>query len=110
MRVMVNALLTTILGWWATSCNNLAPMYGPLVELYAPPAPRDLLQIKGQVTDKESNPLESMKVSCDIKYGKEWMNIADAEYTDKEGGFDIYSYEISPDTMRVIVKDTADVY
>lgn len=110
MRVMVNALLTTILGWWATSCNNLAPMYGPLVELYAPPAPRDLLQIKGQVTDKESNPLESMKVSCDIKYGKEWMNIADAEYTDKEGGFDIYSYEISPDTMRVIVKDTVNVY
>ena len=110
MSVMVNALLTTILGWWATSCNNLAPMYGPLVELYAPPAPRDLLQIKGQVTDKESNPLESMKVSCDIKYGKEWMNIADAEYTDKEGGFDIYSYEISPDTMRVIVKDTANVY
>lgn len=85
-------------------------MYGPLVELYAPPAPRDLLQIKGQVTDKESNPLESMKVSCDIKYGKEWMNIADAEYTDKEGGFDIYSYEISPDTLRVIVKDTANVY
>ena len=109
-QMLVNAVLTTVLGWLTISCNNLAPMYGPLVELYAPPAPRDLLQIKGQVTDNESNPLESMKVSCDIKYGKEWMNIADAEYTDKEGGFDIYSYEISPDTMRVIVKDTANVY
>lgn len=110
MRVMVNTLLTTIMGWIAVSCNNLAPMYGPIVELYGPPAPRDLLQIKGQVTDKENKSLESMHVSCDIKYGKEWVNIADSEYTDQEGNFDIYTYEVYPDTMRVIVKDTANVY
>lgn len=110
LRMMVNALLTTILGWLAVSCHQLAPMYGPLVELYAPPAPRDLLQIKGQVTNKENESLESMQVSCHIKYGKEWVGIADAEYTNKEGCFDIYTDDIYPDTMRVIVKDTANVY
>lgn len=106
----VNALLTTVLGWLAISCNNLVPMYGPLVEMYAPPAPRDLLQINGQVTNNENRILESMQVSCDIKYGKEWANIADAEYTDKAGNFTIYSHDVYPDTMRVIVKDTADIY
>ena len=94
LRMMVNALLTTILGWLAVSCHQLAPMYGPLVELYAPPAPRDLLQIKGQVTNKENESLESMQVSCHIKYGKEWVDIADAEYTNKEGCFDIYTDDI----------------
>ena len=37
-QVWVNALLTTIMGWLAMSCD-LAPMYGPPVNLYAPPAP-----------------------------------------------------------------------
>lgn len=106
----VNAFLTTVLGWLAISCNNLVPMYGPLVGMYAPPAPRDLLQINGQVTNNENRILESMQVSCDIKYGKEWANIADAEYTDKAGNFTIYSHDVYPDTMRVIVKDTADIY
>lgn len=110
LRMMINALLTTIMGWIAVSCNHWAPMYGPLVELYAPPAPRDLLQIKGQVTNKENESLESMQVSCHVKYGKEWVNIADAEYTDKEGNFNMYTYELNPDTMRVIVKDTTNVY
>ena len=109
-QMWVNAFLTTVLGWLAISCNNLVPMYGPLVGMYAPPAPRDLLQINGQVTNNENRILESMQVSCDIKYGKEWANIADAEYTDKAGNFTIYSHDVYPDTMRVIVKDTADIY
>lgn len=109
-QMLVNVVLTTVLGWLAISCNNLVPMYGPLVGMYAPPAPRDLLQINGQVTNNENRILESMQVSCDIKYGKEWANIADAEYTDKAGNFTIYSHDVYPDTMRVIVKDTADIY
>ena len=52
-QVWVNALLTTIMGWLAMSCD-LAPMYGPPVNLYAPPAPEpeSYLLVEGKVVDE----------------------------------------------------------
>ena len=60
-QVWVNALLTTIMGWLAMSCD-LAPMYGPPLNLYAPPAPdpESYLVVEGKVVDEVGRPLANI--------------------------------------------------
>ena len=110
-QVWVNALLTTIMGWLAMSCD-LAPMYGPPVELYAPPAPdpESYLVVEGKVVDEVGRPLANIRV--DLKTAPLGEYVPEL-YTDEQGLF-AYSENCTPDlerdTLQLHFSDVYQIY
>ena len=110
-QVWVNALLTTIMGWLAMSCD-LAPMYGPPVNLYAPPAPdpESYLVVEGKVVDEVGRPLANIRV--DLKTAPLGEYVPEI-YTDEQGLF-AYSENCTPDlerdTLQLHFSDVYQVY
>ena len=110
-QVWVNALLTTIMGWLAMSCD-LAPMYGPPVNLYAPPAPdpESYLVVEGKVVDEVGRPLANIRV--DLKTAPLGEYVPEL-YTDEQGLF-AYSENCTPDlerdTLQLHFSDVYQVY
>ena len=110
-QVWVNALLTTIMGWLAMSCD-LAPMYGPPVNLYAPPAPdpESYLVVEGKVVDEVGRPLANIRVDLKTPLLGEYVPEI---YTDAQGLF-AYSENCTPDfekdTLQVHFSDMYQIY
>jgi putative lipoprotein (rSAM/lipoprotein system) len=110
-QVWVNALLTTIMGWLAMSCD-LAPMYGPPVNLYAPPAPdpESYLVVEGKVVDEVGRPLANIRVDLKTPLLGEYVPEI---YTDEQGLF-AYSENCTPDlerdTLQLHFSDVYQVY
>ena len=110
-QVWVNALLTTIMGWLAMSCD-LAPMYGPPVNLYAPPAPdpESYLVVEGKVVDEVGRPLANIRVDLKAPLLGEYVPEI---YTDEQGLF-AYSENCTPDlerdTLQLHFSDVYQVY
>lgn len=111
-QVWVNALLTTIMGWLAMSCD-LAPMYGPPVNLYAPPAPdpESYLLVEGKVVDEVGRPLANIRV--DLKTAPLGEYVPEY-YTDEQGLFAAYLENCTPDfekdTLQVHFSDKYQIY
>ena len=102
-RVMVNAAIVNVMGvLGVTSCDV------PVIALYGVPAPQDNIEVDGQVTNEEGEPLESMQVV--INTSKEILD--DTVYTNATGEFkrEYYSPPRDNDTLLVEVNDTAGVY
>lgn len=102
-RVMVNAAIVNVMGvLGVTSCDV------PVIALYGVPAPQDNIEVDGQVTNEEGEPLESMQVV--INTSKEILD--DTVYTNATGEFkrEYYSPPRDNDTLLVEVNDTTGVY
>ena len=101
LRMMMNALLTTILGWLAVSCHQFAPMYGPAM-------PDCSLSLDGEVTDEQNEPLKSMQVI--IKTHR--LGTIDSLHTNDAGKFNAtYALlESGNDTLQIVINDTSNVY
>jgi putative lipoprotein (rSAM/lipoprotein system) len=102
-RVMVNAAIVNVMGvLGVTSCDV------PVIALYGVPAPQDNIEVDGQVTNEEGEPLESMQVV--INTSKEILD--DTVYTNATGEFkrEYYSPPRDNDTLLVEVNDTTGLY
>lgn len=110
-QVWVNTLLTTIMGWLAMSCD-LAPMYGPLVELYAPPAPdpESYLLVEGKVVDESGRPLANIRVDLKTHLLGEYVPEL---YTDEQGLFGFAEHctpDLERDTLQLLFSDQYHIY
>ena len=110
-QVWVNALLTTIMGWLAMSCD-LAPMYGPPVNLYASPAPdpSSYLWLEGKVVDEVGRPLANIRVDLRAPLLGEYIPEL---YTNEQGLFaysDNCTPDIKKDTLHLHFSDVYQIY
>ena len=98
MRVMINTLLTLLLGATYAGC---AVDYGPLM-------PEDLIQVLGEVTNEEGEPLQSIQVVVNTSR----ITLNDTLYTNSAGQFGAdYGFpQEGNDTLHVIVNDTTNLY
>lgn len=101
LRVMFNAVIAAVLGLLGvTSC--IAPV------MYGPGVPEDTIEVEGEVTNEEGEPLESMQVV--INTARVRMN--DTIYTNAEGEIERhYGFpQTANDTLLLEVNDTTGVY
>ena len=101
-RVWVNALIAAVLGMFGvTSCDVPGPV------MYGVPAPRDYVEVDGEVANEEGEPLESMQVVVNALPEGE----GDTLYTNASGEFekDCVFYGKN-DTLLVEVNDTTGVH
>lgn len=103
-RVMFNAMIAAVLGMFGiTSCGGQVFLYGTAM-------PAHFVDLEGEVTNEEGEPLESMQV---IVSTAKIQPISDTLYTNAEGEFSRYFNGIPDegnDTLLIIVNDTTDVY
>lgn len=95
-----NQILTLIIACFGfQACNLIEVLYGP--------APCDELIVQGKVTNTKQMPLENMQVV--IRGHNTWRN--DTLYTNQNGEYQNYRASCTiPDSISVIVNDTANVY
>ena len=101
-HLLVSSLLTTLLGFFGASCVFPGPvMYGPAV-------PENFLEVDGEVTTEDGQPLESMQVVINTSH----ISIKDTVYTNASGEFEReYGFpQEGNDTLLIEVNDTSDVY
>jgi len=101
LRILLNTLLTAIMGMFGiTSC--IAPV------LYGPGMPEDIVEIDGEVTNEEGEPLESMQVVINTSR----ITLSDTVYTNASGEFErAYGFpQEGNDTLLIEVNDTSNVY
>ena len=101
-HLLVSSLLTTLLGFFSASCVFPGPvMYGPAV-------PENFLEVDGEVTTEDGQPLESMQVVINTSH----ISIKDTIYTNASGEFErAYGFpQEGNDTLLIEVNDTSDVY
>ena len=101
-HLLVSSLLTTLLGLFGASCVFPGPvMYGPAV-------PENTLEVEGEVTTEDGQPLESMQVVINTSH----ISIKDTIYTNASGEFaGAYGFpQEGNDTLLIEVNDTSDVY
>ena len=100
-RVLFNSLLMAILGVFGiTSC--IAPV------MYGPAMPEDFLEVDGEVTNEEGEPLQSIQVVLNTSR----ITLNDTIYTNASGEFErdyVFPQE-GNDTLLLEVNDTANVY
>ena len=105
----VNALIGLILGLFGFGCVGCAVKYG----IPEPPAaeygcPYATFEAQGKVTDEKAQPVENIRVRIRNRYGAELPEL----YTDGNGEYNTGKLEgvFPPDSVDIIVTDTADVY
>ena len=120
-RMWVNSILTSILGMVGiSSCSpQQVPLYGPEIPendicLYG--VPYAVYEVMGDVTDRKSEPLDSMQVVVknvgDYGHLDYDPTVTDTVYTNAQGKY-LSNYELTAfgdDTLRVIVHDPKGVY
>ena len=100
-RVWFNAMIAAVLGLFGiTSC--IAPV------MYGPGVPEDTIEVEGEVTNEEGEPLESMQVVINTAR----VRMKDTLYTNAEGEIERhYGFpQTANDTLLVEVNDTTGVY
>ena len=100
-RVLFNNLLMAILGVFGiTSC--IAPV------MYGPAMPEDFLEVDGEVTNEEGEPLQSIQVVLNTSR----ITLNDTIYTNASGEFErAYGFpQEGNDTLLIEVNDTSEVY
>lgn len=99
-HLLVGSLLTTLLGFLGVSCGGQILLYG------VPPYP-NYVDIDGEVTNEDAQPLESMQVVISTS---SYTERRDTLYTNASGKFERYCGLESNDTLLIEVNDTSDVY
>ena len=101
-HLLVGSLLTTLLGFLGVSCDNPVPV------LYGVALKANNVDLNGEVTNEDGEPLESMQVV--VK--NYWKEHVDTLYTNDSGEFEQY-YGFTRednDTLFIEVNDTSDIY
>lgn len=107
----VNALLTTMMGWFAASCN-VPVLYGTPVEMYAPPAPEpeSYLIVTGKVVDEVGRPLGNIRVGLKAPlFGENMQEL----YTNEHGDFgfaETFLPDVKGDTLQLYFSDVYQIY
>ena len=101
-HLLVSTLLTTLLGLFGASCVFPGPV------MYGPAMPENTLEVDGEVTTENGQPLESMQVVINTSR----ISIKDTVYTNASGEFErAYCFpQEGNDTLLIEVNDTSDVY
>lgn len=102
-HLLVGSLLTTLLGFLGVSCGGQILLYGVPLEL-------NWVDLDGEVTNENGEPLESIQVLVNNSYSRDkWV---DTLYTNASGEFDRqYNFRREEvDTLFIEVNDTSDVY
>lgn len=102
-HLLVGSLLTTLLGFLGVSCGGQILLYGVPLEL-------NWVDLDGEVTNENGEPLESIQVLVNNSYSRDkWV---DTLYTNASGAFDRqYNFRREEvDTLFIEVNDTSDVY
>ena len=101
-RVWMNAMIAAVLGMFGvTSCDVPGPV------MYGVPAPRDYVEVDGEVANEEGEPLESMQVVVNTIPVSE----GDTLYTNASGEFEKNClFYGKNDTLLVEVNDTTGVH
>ena len=103
-HLLVSSLLTTLLGFLGVSCDNSVPV------LYGVALDRNYVDLNGEVTNEDGQPLESMQVRVNRSYMR---RLVDTLYTNTSGEFErdyAFTKDGSNDTLFIEVNDTSDVY
>ena len=106
IRLCLNAVLTTLVGMFITSCEE-GPNGGEVVCLYGSPWAE--YNVQGMVTNETNEPLKSMQVVVKANDEYAWP---DTVYTNEEGKYQC-NYGITSfgeECLQVIVNDTTGVY
>lgn len=107
IRVCINAILTTLVGMFITSCEEWSNGGGGTLCLYGSPWAE--YDVKGGVTSETNEPLKSMQVV--VKAQDEYAE-PDTVYTNEEGRYQC-NYGITSfgeECVQVIVNDTTGEY
>ena len=101
-HLLVGSLLTTLLGFFGASCVFPGPV------MYGPAMPENTLEVDGEVTTENGQPLESMQVVINTSR----ISIKDTVYTNASGEFErAYGFpQEGNDTLLIEVNDTSEVY
>lgn len=101
-HLLVSSLLTTLLGGLGASCVFPGPV------MYGPAMPENTLEVDGEVTAADGQPLESMQVVINTSR----ISIKDTVYTNASGEFEgAYGFpQKGNDTLLIEVNDTSEVY
>ena len=103
-HLLVTSLLTTLLGFVGVSCDNSVPV------LYGVALDTNYVDLNGEVTNEDGQPLESMQVRVNRSYMR---RLVDTLYTNTSGEFErdyAFTKDGSNDTLFIEVNDTSDVY
>lgn len=106
IRVCLNAVLTTLIGMFITSCEE-GPKGGGVVEMYGVPMAE--YDVQGEVMNETNEPLKSMQVVVKANDEYAWP---DTVYTNEEGKYQC-NYGITSfgeECVQVIVNDTTGEY
>ena len=106
IRVCLNAVLTTLIGMFITSCEE-GPKGGGVVEMYGVPMAE--YDVQGEVMNETNEPLKSMQVVVKANDEYTWP---DTVYTNEEGKYQC-KYGITSfgeECLQVIVNDTTGEY
>lgn len=103
-HLLVSSLLTTLLGFFGVSCDN------SVLVLYGVAYDTNYVDLNGEVTNEDGEPLESMQVRVNRSY---MPRLVDTLYTNTSGEFErdyAFTKYVSNDTLFIEVNDTSDVY
>jgi putative lipoprotein (rSAM/lipoprotein system) len=103
-HLLVTSFLTTLLGFLGVSCDNSVPvLYGLVYDT-------NYVDLNGEVTNEDGQPLESMQVRVNRSYMR---RLVDTLYTNSSGEFEqdyAFTKYSNNDTLFIEVNDTLDVY
>ena len=103
-HLLVNSLLTTLLGLFAASCDR----GGGMVCLYGPMPVDDMAayEVTGRITNEQNEPLDSMRVHF---YLDQFVRTDDF-YSDSIGEYHAELHTWKANTLRLIVSDPKNEY
>ena len=104
-RILLNTLLTSLLGLFAASCDrggSMVCMYGPM-----PVDDMAVYKVTGQITDEQNQPLDSMRVHF---YLDQFVRTDDS-HSDSIGEYhaELWTWK-GADTLQLVVYDPKKEY
>lgn len=105
----INAFITFVIGLLGFGMTGCVKKYGspepPIIAEYG--CPYATLEVKGKVTDEESQPIENIRVVTHSRYTDDAMET----YTDENGNYQFDQTSVFPvDSVDIIATDTAGIY
>ena len=106
VRILINTLITTLMGFLSVSCNDPVPAYG-VMAMYG--VPTNLVDVEGQVTNNEGEPLQSIKIEIKTSQDGTVYHVytnADGKYSAQNCDF----FGFASDTLKVVATDTTHLH